>query len=126
MIKGIGTDIVYQPQMRHILDKLSDIFINYTFTENERKNAETIYDKVSYYSGCYSVKEAYFKAVQSLLSSRMDFRQIELAHEKSGKPYIVQNSIVKEHMREAGIKTFHLSCTDDGDYTVTFLIAEGD
>lgn len=126
MIKGIGIDIVSQSQFSHLLEIPEVGFIESTFSSAERREAAITSNQLEYYSSCFAVKEAYFKAVNGIVPEEFDPRRVETEHDKTGRPSIAPNELVRGHMADAGISKFHLSISHDGGYTVALVIAEGD
>lgn len=124
MIIGIGIDLVYIPEMSHILET-ADAFEENTFSEGERKEASAANSKAEYYASVFAVKEAVFKAVASHTKEKIfDFRIVETKHAEDGSPHIVIGAELQKLLDEAGITDLHLSISHEQDYAIAFVIAE--
>lgn len=127
MIRGIGIDTVYIPDIRRFLDRgaISSSFFARTFTDAERKAAGDEENQAEYYAARFATKEAVFKALAHLLRDKsFDLRIIETLHHADGAPYINCSGALQPFLNEAGIETIHLSVTTEKDYASAFVVAE--
>lgn len=85
MTFSVGVDVVEISRMSKVC-QTNDRFLSRVFSEREREYS--FRNRVSpfqHLAACFAAKEAFFKATN--LSFR--YSDIEVAHEKSGKPYFV-------------------------------------
>lgn len=125
MIKGIGIDLVYIPEMKHLIDVCDPSFIEHTFTAQEIINAQNSSSPAEYFSERFAAKEAFFKAVSSLTENNIDFRKIETLNNENGQPYIDISFSLQRLMQNINVTTFHISISADNDYAIAYVIAEG-
>lgn len=126
MIKGIGIDLVYIPEMKRLIDTCDSSFLEHTFTAQEIMNAQNSSSPVEYFSERFAVKEAFFKAVSSLTQDNIDFRRIETLNNENGQPYINISFSLRILMQNINVTNFHISISADNDYAIAYVIAEGE
>lgn len=68
--------------------------------------------------GFYCVREALVKALNK---NDIVFNKIETDHEKSGKPYLVENEYLKEIMKICGVKQIEISISHSKHYAVAVV-----
>ena len=127
MIKGIGVDSVYIPDIKHYLgdERLSDAFVRRTFTDAERAAAEERANKAEFFAGRFAAKEAAFKAVAPLTKAEsFDLRIVETLNAEDGHPYVNVTKKLAEILAEADVDTLHVSITGEHEYATAFVIAE--
>lgn len=127
MIRGIGIDSVYIPEIRRYLEdeKLSGPFVRRTFTPAEQAAAASRPNKAEYYAARFAAKEAAFKALGHLTEEKaFDLRLIETLNHPDGSPYISITERLRPILTVAGVKTLHISITTETDYATAFVVAE--
>ncbi len=126
MIKGVGIDIVYIPEMIRLINAMGASFVSHTFTQNEIEEANNRINTFEYYSERFAVKEALFKSISSIINDNFDLKKIETLNKANGQPYIHITPYLKKFMLQANISNFHVSISADKDYAIAYVIAEGD
>lgn len=98
----IGTDIVKISRIEKSLKRES--FKYNVFTENEINYCK----KAENFAGLFAAKEAYYKALGTGITSRLN--KLEILHDEKNKPYLnnIDNSDV--------------SISHDGDYAIATVI----
>lgn len=91
MIRGIGTDIIEIERIQKALEIPG--FKERVFTARERKERGK---RVESYASAFAGKEAIVKALGTGFRN-LSFQDIEILHEKSGKPYICLYGEKKEN-----------------------------
>jgi len=107
----IGTDIVYIPKLRKIIDT-TPTFINKVYTDKEIEIANTINEPYNFYATRFAAKEAIIKAT----NSKYDFKEIEILKNEDGSPsphILVNNNI-----------NIELSLSYDNDYAIAFSLIQ--
>lgn len=89
MIIGLGTDIVSIERIAAVLAKNEASFINRVCTENEKKYLMERGDVQSRLAKIWAVKEAAVKALGTGFIQGVSFADIEMSHDKLGKPEII-------------------------------------
>lgn len=123
MVKGVGIDLVYIPQIREFMEKPS--FVKRTFTSAEQAEGMKRYCPEEYFAGRFAVKEAVFKAIANLTEKKgFDFRIVETMNLADGKPVIIINEKLQDLMNEAGVDELLVSISADQDYATAIVIAQ--
>ncbi len=112
-----GTDIVFIPHMRKLLE--SEAMLKRFFSANELsapKLSASQNSSVSmeHLAGVIAAKEAFFKA----LGKSPKFHEIEIAHEVSGRPKLIVAPLWHT------FKTADVSISHDKDYATAVVILE--
>lgn len=124
MIRGIGVDAVYIPDLQRMLETQSPI-VSRLFTRRELAAAEEREHKVEYLAERWAAKEAVFKAVApAATNARFDLRIVETLSDEDGSPYICLSDSLRPILSVARIDTLHISLTAERDYATAFVIAE--
>ena len=118
MILGIGTDLIEVKRVKVACDK--EGFIDYVYTDFEQKE---VAGRLLVYAGYFAAKEAVSKALGTGISG-FGLKDIEIYHNKAGKPYARLYGGAKKRFLELGGKVIHLSITDTDDYAFAFAIVE--
>lgn len=84
MIIGIGTDICDNSRISELIDKYKDNFFQKVLSEEEL-NLVKNKDETTFVAGRFAAKEAIQKAIST---PPLDFSQISILNDSTGKPYI--------------------------------------
>ena len=87
-ILGIGTDIIEINRMRKIVKRHGLHFLCRLFSEKERKYCNRLKDPSICYAGRFAAKEAIVKALGTGFGKKINWQDIEITNEKTGKPII--------------------------------------
>ena len=121
-IYGIGTDIVSVKRIKSSLKKKN--FINRIYNEQEILKCKRAYKKHNCYAKRFAAKEAFSKALGTGISNGINFNEITVLNNKSGKPYINLKGDTKKKIKKMfkQKKTkISLSLSDEKDYAVAFV-----
>ncbi|MDC1258105.1 holo-ACP synthase [Pelagibacteraceae bacterium] len=124
-ILGIGVDIVENTRIHRSLKNLS--FIKRVFSSSEILLAKKITNKKSYYSKRFAAKEAFSKAIGTGFRDNLNFKDISIINDKSGKPlFVVTNKIKKIIKKQFKISSFDffLSISDEKKYSIAYVILQ--
>ena len=121
-IYGIGTDIVSIKRIKLSVKK--KIFIKRIFNKKEVQKCKKTVNQYNCYAKRFAAKEAFSKALGTGISNGINFNEITVLNNKSGKPYIKLKGETKKKI----IKIFKqkktkisLSLSDERDYAVAFV-----
>ena len=123
MIYGIGGDIISVNRLEDLRGKYDDPFFSKTFTEKEYETGIGRADPVLYFTERFAAKEAVFKALD-IDSDKFRFTDIETLNDDTGRPRVVLHGSTKELFDEIGLKSLHVSLSNDGGYAAAFAICE--
>ena len=121
-IYGIGTDIVSIKRIKLSLKKKN--FINRIFNEKEILKCKKVVNRYNCFAKRFAAKEAFSKALGTGISEGINFNEITILNNKSGKPYIRlkgnTKKKIKKRFKQKKIK-ISLSLSDENDYAVAFV-----
>ena len=120
-IYGIGTDIVSVDRIKKSLK--NKIFLNKLFCKDEISKCSKLKNSNNCYAKRFAAKEAFSKALGTGISSGINFNEIIILNEKSGKPFIqlkgnTMKIIEKKFKKKIKIA---LSLSDEKKYAVAFV-----
>ncbi len=124
-ILGIGVDIV---ENKRIQKSIKDpLFKKRVYSFTELKKSKAVNNKVAYFSKRFAAKEAFSKALGTGFRMNLNFKDIEVANDKMGKPYYVKNKkitkFIKKNFNIKNYKCF-LSISDEKNYSTAFAIIQ--
>ena len=103
----LGTDIVHIPRFEKLME--NEGFIKKVFHNSECKN----YTR-EHLAGIFAAKEAFFKAA----NRKMDWLDIEIKNDSSGKPIITLSNELKE------VEVVDVSISHDRDYALAAVLVK--
>tara|TARA_A100001015_G_scaffold11836_1_gene14010 strand:+ start:387 stop:770 length:384 start_codon:yes stop_codon:yes gene_type:complete len=122
IIYGIGTDIVSIKRIKSSLKNKN--FIERIYSYQEVLKCKKAVNQHNCYAKRFAAKEAFSKALGTGISNGINFNEIIVLNNKSGKPYINLKGETKKKI----IKIFKqkktkisLSLSDERDYAVAFV-----
>ena len=124
MIIGIGTDIINISRIEAMLERRGNRFAQKILGPNEYQRFLETKNKTTYLAKRFAAKEAASKALGTGFRDGLWFTHIEVENDEMGKPRLVFNRRGAEMEASLGIKSTHLSVTDEKDYAVAFVVLE--
>ena len=127
MIKGIGTDLTDRRRIQRAHDRFGDRFVAKVLCATEVKVFQSMGDgkQVAYLAKQFAAKEAVVKALGTGFSQGIILHQIEITRRSTGAPGVNLKGRALARAIELGISTWSISLSDDGDYALAFVTAEG-
>ena len=119
---GVGTDIIRVSRLTKSLKK--KLFLSRIFSEKEIKKCKRTKRNSNCFAKRFAAKEAFSKALGTGISKGINFNEIIVLNEKSGKPYIKlikQTKKIVEKKLKKKIYKISLSIADEKDYAVAFV-----
>ena len=124
-IIGNGVDIVENNRIANSIKNLT--FINRIFTKNEIIQSKKTRNKVNFFAKRFAAKEAFAKSLGTGFRNGLNFKDIEILNDKTGKPYFLKsNKINNIILKKFKVKNYNLflSITDEKDYSIAFTILQ--
>ena len=119
---GVGTDIIQVNRLKKSLKK--KLFLSRVFNNEEISKCKRTKKNSNCFAKRFAAKEAFSKALGTGISKGINFNEIVVLNEKSGKPYIKlinkTKKIVERKLRKK-IYKISLSIADEKDYAVAFV-----
>ena len=127
MIKGIGTDLTDRRRIQRAYDRFGDRFVAKVLSATEIKVFQSMGDgkQVAYLAKQFAAKESVVKALGTGFSKGIALHQIEITRRPTGAPAVNLEGRALTRATELGISTWSISISDDGDYALAFVTAEG-
>lgn len=127
MIKGIGTDLTDRRRIQRAYDRFGDRFVAKVLSATEIKVFQSMGDgkQVAYLAKQFAAKESVVKALGTGFSQGIALHQIEIIRRPTGAPAVNLEGRALVRATELGISTWSISISDDGDYALAFVTAEG-
>ena len=120
---GVGVDIVDNTRIKKMIRNKD--FLNRVFSNYEILSSNKIVNKTSFFAKRFAAKEAFSKSLGTGFRNNLNFRDIVIKNNKSGKPFFFITKKVKSLIKKK-FKTkkfnFYLSISDEKNYSVAFVI----
>ena len=124
-ILGMGVDIINNSRIRKAIK--NKYFINRIFSKLEISNSKKIKDKTNFFAKRFAAKEAFIKSIGTGIRKGINFKDVYVINDKSGKPNLKFSNKVKNIMiKKFKTKTFDLfiSLSDEKNYSIAFVIIQ--
>ena len=119
---GLGVDIVEIERMEKILTR-SPRFAHRVFSDAERAYCEAHHRPAVRYATHFAAKEAVLKALGTGFSQGIGYTDVEVSHDKNGKPYSILHGRAREIADELAIIEIPLSLSRTNETAVANAIA---
>ena len=121
-IIGIGVDIIQNSRIKKAIK--NKFFVNRIFTKSEISSSKIRNYKTNYFAKRFAAKEAFIKSIGTGIRKGINFKDIYVINDKSGKPNIkfsnkVNNLIIKK-FKTRNFDIF-LSLSDEKNYSIAFV-----
>lgn len=121
--KGLGIDLVEVARIRDLLERHGERFKERTFTAGEIAYCDSCADPAIHYAARFAAKEAAAKALGTgLWAHGVDWKQIEVVREESGKPVLVLHAIAQAHAEKMGSTQALISITHTRELAMAQVI----
>lgn len=118
---SIGVDIVDINRIIKILEKNRDHFYKKIFTYGEIKHIESKKHRGETVAGLFALKEAISKLIGKGIGE-INWKDLEILHYESGKPYLNLNEKLEDCMRELKIKNIEVSISHEKNYAIALAV----
>ena len=126
MILGIGNDIVSVERIENLLDKFGERFIKKVFTKEERTRSLKKLKPAASLAKRFAAKEAAWKALGDEKQIGINWKDMEVRNNKSGKPFLELTGKAAEQLKtltpENMVARIDLSLSDELLYAQAFVI----
>ena len=126
MIVGIGTDIVAVERIRQSLQRHDGRIAQRILRPAELEEFEQRNEKVRphFLAKRFAAKEAAAKALGTGFRDGIQMQQIEVAHDRQGKPQLQWSGAAQQQFERLRVKAAHLSISDEESHAVAFVVLE--
>ena len=124
-ILGIGVDIVKNKRISILIKNQN--FISRTFTKKEITNSQKKRNRINFFAKRFAAKESFSKSLGTGIGKNLNFKDIEILNDKSGKPYYRINKTINALIyKKFKVKKYNLflSISDEKDYSIAFTVIQ--
>ena len=126
MILGIGTDLCEIRRIEQALERFGERFARRILVESELAVFQRRRLKAAYLAKRFAAKEAFSKALGTGIHFPVNWHNVWVVNDRSGKPILEFSKPLAELLERRGIEKVHVSLTDEIGMACAFVIAEGD
>jgi holo-[acyl-carrier protein] synthase len=123
-IYGVGIDLIRMGRIEKLLGRWGDRFETRVFTEFERQFCSGRKSRTACLALRFAAKEAFAKALGLGMRKPILWQDIEVRPNPIGKPEITLSPRAHQYCKEKGVRSWHLSLTDDGEYGAAVVVIE--
>ena len=122
-LSGVGIDIIKNSRIKKMIK--NKYFIDRVFSVHEILNSKKIKDKTSFFAKRFAAKEAFSKSLGTGFRNGLNFRDITVKNDRSGRPFFYITKKIKTIIKKK-FKTnkfnFFLSISDEKNYSIAFVV----
>ena len=124
MIVGTGIDIAETARIKQAMARHGERFARRIYTPGEIAYCEQHKNKAERYAARFAAKEAAFKALGTGWRNGVQWREVEVVHQPTGKPELRLTGRAEELARELGVARMAVSLSHSDRYVVAQVIFE--
>ena len=124
MIYGIGVDIVEVIRIRKAYERWGQRFADKILGPTELQHFASSKTPVRFLAMRFAAKEATSKALGTGFKQGVSPRQIEVQHNRAGKPSLVFSDYVAELVQRERVTASFISMADESDYAIAYAVLE--
>jgi holo-[acyl-carrier protein] synthase len=125
MILGIGTDLCEIKRIEQALERWGERFARRILVESEIAVFRRRKKSAAYLAKRFAAKEAFSKALGTGIHFPVNWHNVWVVNDRSGKPMLEFSKPLVELLERRGIERVHVSLTDEIGMASAFVIAEG-
>ena len=122
-LSGVGIDIIENCRIKKMIKNKG--FLRRIFSNHEILNSKKQTNKISFFAKRFAAKEAFAKSLGTGFRNNLNFNDIVVKNDKSGKPFFYITKKTKTIINNK-FKTkkfnFFLSISDEKNYSIAFVI----
>ena len=122
-IVGLGTDIIEIVRIGQMIDRHGELFLTRVYTDEEIRYCQRRKECYEHFAGRWAAKEAVMKALGTGFIRGINWRDIEIASEKSGQPKVVLRGGARDYARRLGITAILVTISHCRSYATATAIA---
>jgi holo-[acyl-carrier protein] synthase len=126
VILGTGADLIDIRRIERALARFGHRFAQRVLVDHEYQRFCSDVKPAHYLAKRFAAKEAFSKAMGTGIHFPVNWHNVSVANERSGKPYLRFSEPLTELLDQRGVKRTHLSLSDEVEMACAFVILEGD
>ncbi|MGI1672006.1 MAG: holo-ACP synthase [Neptuniibacter sp.] len=124
MILGVGTDILQISRIEQALERTPKL-AERILTSREQALFSAEKQPARFLAKRFAAKEAVTKALGTGIGRGVSWHHIEIDKGELGRPLVALNGGAADRASELGIANIQISYSDEKEYIVAFVVAEG-
>ena len=124
MVVGVGTDLVEIARIQQSVARFGDRFLHRIFTAGEIEYCQRKKNAAESFAARFAAKEAGAKALGTGISHGVNWLELEVAREPSGKPLLQLSGRAALRAQSLGVAHISLSLTHSRDTALAVVIME--
>ena len=125
MILGIGTDLCEVGRVERALERFGDRFAARILVASELEVFRRRRKRAGYLAKRFAAKEAFSKALGVGIRYPVNWHNVWIVNERSGKPAFEFSRPLAALLKSRGVERVHLSLTDEIGMACAFVVVEG-
>ena len=125
MILGTGTDLIDVRRIERALARFGHRFAQRVLVDDEYQRFCAHAKPAHYLAKRFAAKEAFSKAMGTGIHFPVNWHNVSVANERSGRPYLKFSQPLAALLEERGIRRAHLSLSDEVEMACAFVVLEG-
>lgn len=125
MILGTGTDLIDIRRIERALTRFGHRFARRVLVEDEYQRFCAHAKPAHYLAKRFAAKEAFSKAMGTGIHFPVNWHNVSVANERSGRPYLKFSEPLAALLEQRGISRAHLSLSDEVEMACAFVVLEG-
>jgi holo-[acyl-carrier protein] synthase len=124
MVLGLGTDLIETKRVQESIDRFGERFLQRVFTEGEIAYCRRKKNAGESFAARFAAKEAGAKALGTGISRGVNWKELEVRREVSGKPTLHLSGRAAELAEAMGVRRLQLSLTHSRELAMAVVVAE--
>jgi len=125
MILGIGTDLCEVERIERALERFGERFATKILVASELEVFRRRRKRAGYLAKRFAAKEAFSKALGVGIRYPVNWHNVWVVNERSGKPAFEFSEALGALLEQRGVERVHLSLTDEIGMACAFVVVEG-
>lgn len=125
MILGIGTDLCEVSRIERALERFGERFAARILVASEIEVFRRRRARAGYLAKRFAAKEAFSKALGVGIRYPVNWHNVWVVNERSGKPALEFSRPLAALLKRRGVAKVHLSLTDEIGMACAFVVIEG-
>ncbi len=125
MILGIGTDLCDIGRIERALERFGERFAERILVASELERFRRRRKRAAYLAKRFAAKEAFSKALGTGIRFPVNWHNVWVENERSGKPTLKFSRPLAALLKRRGVKNVYVSLTDEIGMACAFVLIEG-
>jgi holo-[acyl-carrier protein] synthase len=125
MILGIGTDLCDVGRIERALERFGEKFAERILVASEMQHFRRRRKRAAYLAKRFAAKEAFSKALGTGIHFPVNWHNVWVENERSGKPSLKFSRPLATLLKRRGVESVYVSLTDEIGMACAFVVIEG-